>query len=1056
MSDKGSNTAPKFATFKAKSTLVTDSRYRESEVQSRKSHHSNGAPTNHGETLKVRANHGSSASKVDYVERKEKARKRQHDDDRPRGTSKDSLPILVGRDGDSQLGGNSIMRSYTIDLKGDPEHLTLRTIAGKVPRFRRVGFGTILGAPGHKIDHSTSSNRYTTTFARVESDFHQDRAWKTKGAAILNQHPKLVRPRSDSREETSLYICLKSSQAKTLQTRETAFSKIDDGHSETEKLNDIIAFEKDESSLSDDDDDDEVLPMDLMKMESSKLERRVKENKDDIQAWKDLIHHQEEKLMVKVQGSSLALSTPEHRALVQVKLSLYDEALASISPERKGFEDLLVSRLEEGAKVWPAEKLLRQWNELIRLHANRGNIWIRYLDFVQSSNRKFDYESCLLEFQKCLGALAVVIKGQGVKEVELRRISRTQLHVFLRLTTLMREAGFHELAEAAWQALLELHFFTPSRFNISDGDALTEFEAFWDSEVARVGEPNANGWSHFSVDSDNAPFVSGAPGFPEAGLPKSFKDLATTEMESAEKTRHPGRIADEVAEEDPFHTILFSDLRGILAAVAHNRFVEEDILQAFVSFCHLPAIAMDNLYDVAGFFTDSYLWEHEVEDAASMSQETKPRGAQRSDSSRFWNCILTPDFLFSRPFARRPEDRAAWILRALTSVHLACPDNDYLAEYILALHHQFEQKNLRRCAKDFMRLNRNSVILANAYALAHDLSDERVINIIDLDTKTQAYGSEVMLLWRTLIWRALQKGDEPTAIHHLLSTEERAEAGKVRAPSAASYLKVRKSLMARRDEMLSRGLLRRANVCAELLALLAYLCSDRHRNFPSAIDVYDVSMKLLQDRCQEAHIAQEELHQSRATFLLYYMKSHSTFNMATIYALCEDSLAKHPNNTTFMNVCAMTKPAALVVKKPLFSRLVEDRRTSSIANSIVYINTMLPPNCDTNELMVDNDSPQIRAAFEDAAQRQSAQHSLAFWKSFFSFEVRKPRNSKRARQVFFRGMAQLPWSKWYTLLALEHAKLFSPTELNSLWASLAERGFRVHLDTSDLVMKLSV
>jgi hypothetical protein len=64
--------------------------------------------------------------------------------------------------------------------------------------------------------------------------------------------------------------------------------------------------------------------------------------------------------------------------------------------------------------------------------------------------------------------------------------------------------GFVENAVAIWQALLELHHFTPTEITPMDiidkrGQEvlLSSFERFWESEVPRIGEDGAEGWDTF-------------------------------------------------------------------------------------------------------------------------------------------------------------------------------------------------------------------------------------------------------------------------------------------------------------------------------------------------------------------------------------------------------------------------------------------------------------------------------------------------------------------------------------------------------------------------------
>ena len=80
----------------------------------------------------------------------------------------------------------------------------------------------------------------------------------------------------------------------------------------------------------------------------------------------------------------------------------------------------------------------------------------------------------------------------------------------------LKSAGHTEKALASMQSLLELNLFCPPELeSYSPDDKVSVFEGFWDSGVARVGEPGAKGWKSWveskgSLEADAVPIDRGS------------------------------------------------------------------------------------------------------------------------------------------------------------------------------------------------------------------------------------------------------------------------------------------------------------------------------------------------------------------------------------------------------------------------------------------------------------------------------------------------------------------------------------------------------------------
>lgn len=95
------------------------------------------------------------------------------------------------------------------------------------------------------------------------------------------------------------------------------------------------------------------------------------------------------------------------------------------------------------------------------------------------------------------------------------------------------------------------------------------FEEFWESEIPRIGESSAKGWSSWNASDELA---HPPPSLPQQGTVKThdgdpYVQWATNEHDAMDKGCHlPLRSTDD-DEGDPYRTILFADISPILFAI---------------------------------------------------------------------------------------------------------------------------------------------------------------------------------------------------------------------------------------------------------------------------------------------------------------------------------------------------------------------------------------------------------------------------------------------------------------------------------------------------------
>ena len=211
----------------------------------------------------------------------------------------------------------------------------------------------------------------------------------------------------------------------------------------------------------------------------------------DLQAWLDLIAHQEPMLVLG--RPSPVLNESDRRNLADVRISTYEQALRKVGDDKNSQTKLHLGLMTEAPRTWDNAKLAKRWTDILKKFPSDPELWLKYLDFVQGSFTNFKHDKCRATYHQCLKALQTSPDTVGPE---------LYLHVLTRLTSMIRSSGYQELAVAIWQALLEFHILPPNStsMEMSRSDSVQQFEEYWESEVARIGEANAKGWRNFNAE----------------------------------------------------------------------------------------------------------------------------------------------------------------------------------------------------------------------------------------------------------------------------------------------------------------------------------------------------------------------------------------------------------------------------------------------------------------------------------------------------------------------------------------------------------------------------
>lgn len=748
------------------------------------------------------------------------------------------LPTVTERDETSEV--------FITDVRGDTNNLTYGTIHRYIiPPYLRAGAGNVVGlSTDNRIDRMSNSdkgliisNRSLNRLGRREKYVFSKNVQKSQRQLRIQP----VETPDQSFTDGNDFIPLTRLSSRKRKLGEDHKVQSISESSEEEDGNHYRSIEgkakhrdgpadrdleyATDSAASDDGGRRTISPDEATKQRGIELTRRVDAQPTNIDAWLDLIAHQDDLLVFGTGGERRNLTNAEKRSIADIKLSMYEKALQKLSKSDR-VELIVLGVMEEGSKIWDTKKLGSKWRSVLEEYPGFIKLWTKYLDFQQTNFINFQYEECRTIFLNCLKVLTSISSNVS-SAVSKDDINAVRIYVLLRLSLFMREAGYTEHALGLWQGILEFNFLQPEKFGLLAEDSrhaayekerLASFEEFWESEVSRIGEDGAEGWRTWTEKGG----IAADPRTEASKVPVNDEEIFATwvcwERRQALQSRNIARTIDEVEENDPFRVILFPDIRDYLFYVGNAR-LRFCLLNAFLAFCRLPPLTSgDALNPVLGWREDSLIMNdlleqsenfisrwyldgshgNSLEELAVGGQSNK--SAQTADADRrtlfdlpITSYLLSPDTLFpekgkwfsnfdswpSRYDGDNGPIEQAWIRRVLRMLADVGAGDIDLAEYYLAFEWSIDAGSARKTAKSILKKQPTCLRLYNAYALIVARSGNRAASdhvfgtAINMSkTFAESARRDVILLWRTWIWEYLALGDHDSALKHLLALPE--------------------------------------------------------------------------------------------------------------------------------------------------------------------------------------------------------------------------------------------------------------------------------------------
>ncbi|KAL2357107.1 NRDE-2, necessary for RNA interference-domain-containing protein [Cryomyces antarcticus] len=955
---------------------------------------------------------------------------------------------------------------FAVDKQGDPNNLRYGSMHRyDIPLYRRAGAGIVMGlSTSERIDRSATTEREVTLvdFSRPRSG-RVERLLTAKRSRAEGQTLRLVAAiteKDQQLDQTLDYVSLRPSKTRSSEwrpeeARRPSFSGQELGSASPSppRNQDYRSIEgKAKPSLLPADVDlrfgntSESETETAMKTEQelrrtgAKLSRRTKEEPRNVEAWLDLIDHQD----AMAQSNS---TNAEIRNISDIKLSIYEQALKTVEKKQHERIRLLLGMMGEGSKVWESKKLSSRWREILHDNSDCADLWIKYIDFAQADFLDFRYESCKTLFFDCLKMLAsaTVKESQDYAEPAVANI---RLHMMLRLTVMMREAGYVEHAVALWQALLMFYLCRPRGLedqtrHLSNESKrsmlLASFEEYWDSEVPRIGEEHYTDWAAEVDMNVNATVDSENP----------FRTFVAAEDVHAEVLRDPGRTTDDAAEDDPYHIILFPDLRDCLASMPLEMSLAP-LIDALFCFMQISPFPQQGI-STASWWLDPFLVN---------LQETPSLGSK--PVSFVQHCRVTTEILFSTVYHSKVM-KLSWTRGVFQALVKFSPFNDVLGEYYLAYEYHHSASLVRKTAKALLKKNPSSLRLYNAYALVESRSgnsstaSRTFATAIGMSEQlSQQAQLDVILLWRTWIWEALRVDDVSAARHRALSvfeakpSPEPASGTHAENTRAIATLKAQRHLTEGRDHCLSSRNFYHATLYSECLSLLCYLTASDP--IAAALEAFHKSSALfsaytgsLQSNASISE-AQELIHQGKAQLLAHH-NARRIYKPSTVRSELTESIAMFPSNTIFLNQYADNEAHFRIDDRvrSIINDVVLKRSESTIIAHIFAVQSEMARGTEGGSTAY-----AVRGTFDRVLATSTGKHSAALWSLYFHFELSQG-DMKRSKDVFLQGMTNLPWNKSFIMLAFRYlTEVMTYDELRRVYRVMGEKELRVFVDLEDV------
>ncbi|KAG9505390.1 hypothetical protein J7337_002359 [Fusarium musae] len=986
-------------------------------------------------------------------------------------------------------------RLYIIDTKGDPLIIRYGGLdRSQIPVYYRDGYGKVLGTRGRLVIHRDGPRDQFSlrmpgegSYALKDRDGLRSRNWRIRPTPL-----RIRKQENDGQgEEDGDFLAISSSKKRahlhqasdSSEDEEQPTYRSIEGKAKPRQYDDSD-LESESDAVADDINLDQNNPL---KWKSIQLSRRVKDQPDDIDAWLELANHQDALLRAGEDIGHRALEAEVH-SFAEIKLHMLESALSNVSNHQDRIR-VLIPLMREGVRVWNSKVAAKKWLDLREDEDKSFTLWKTHLDFAMSNISAFHFDTLkqmhLDRIRHVMSRSQLNIEPEDLREA---------IYVFLRLTRFIHDSGYKELAAAAWQAFLELNFFRPPQLD-DQSAAFESLRDFWESEVPRIGEADAQGWAKFVADGGigSAPEPLQDIRGPEYQSRDDYKRWAILESSQADQARIPARTMDEGTEDDPFRVVMFSDIEPLFLFVPQSILpaVQEQVLDAFLIFQGFPPTFWSGHWTEEAYhdqFLAAFTLHTESSAPRPLSGDEDPTEVQRKPPSFHQNPLCgseTLDVLFPHsewfsylPSRNRMNSLELGFMVNATKQLVHNVNFEGLATYHLALSHVQDSSSVKKAAKALLKRYPTNFGLYRAYAIAEYANENQEVAAKVLSSATEFASvsnlsspiltrrhakellqnsptADVFALWRTWSWMEFQGGDKQLAVRRLCSSVDDALRRSAGTPEVSSthILKAHRTFSSLTSDFISSANLENASTTAECLVLLSYLTSEScaepmsasQGSVSAAIEtVHRMSLEF-KSRGYQASRAHERLLQF-ASRLLYLHASRGPFRRAYLLEQLKQFLMYFPINTIFLSLFEWADSSL---------RVIDETRT-------LLHETVLTPaqDCLSSRIFAVHHEIErgnvntTKAAFEHAVSSDNCKFNTSLWIHFIKFCSSHRELRPKAKDILFRALRHCPWSKDVMMEAfLTLNSEMDSSELKGIFETMTSKGLRIHVDLDDFLDK---
>lgn len=966
----------------------------------------------------------------------------------------------------------------------------------RVPSYRRVGASRVMGASGRlKFIYDGSKELFSLGNKPGEGpSAFRDRSILSKAARKktrvfrLRSEPESKEARKIEDEQDFLPLS-DSRQAHHTQGDEYEVSGDEEPNYRSiqgkAKARDFVDSDLESADSSESEAEASPDAGNPTKQRSIELSRQVKDHPEDIQAWLELVDLQETLLRLDEMARP-DRTNEEVKGLASMRLALLEEALPYATNEIDK-QEVLLRLMREGARIWSGKVLSKRWADL-SLQPNNFALWKAHLDHELCNMTTFTFAGLkqmlvtqLLRLQQDLiqttQDAARLYEGASSKEIcetrsdvsgALSNICDEMTYVFLRLTSFVRDAGYTELATAAWQAMLELTFARPADdSDLDHAETMSSFRDFWESEVPRIGEDGAKGWCHFTDAEDMADLPEAkseaAPSVPDTR--DVYKAWASVEMQRGCSTAFPARTLDEGTEQDPFRVVMFADIEPLLfhipSAVAKIPRVQSAILHGFLLFCQLPIPPMATGDTIQAARCDPFIYH----DNAQIADLKIAHRSGAEDDSRKPPRFTVPghrfaesvDVVFSdsdwfRFFNQASSPKFELALSATTQ-SATLFGYEPIAEYSLGLSWTKNPSSIKKAAKALLKKWPNNTRLYHAYAAAEWRNGHTEIARSVFISATKQDLPDKERLFTTWAWLELEAGNMKGALAHCISTTNAstpADDAEL-CPTYSQLLKARQTLSSSCEFLLSAGNIEKATVLAETAVVLEYVSqvagatdsTSRQGDIQGSMDTLD---RFISEAVSRGHRASRPLERllQFAAHLLYLHANRGPFRPTYLREQLHKFIDLFPTNTMFLTLFAWAD-TSLLLRDPVRDLLrahVLTKSNDCLTSRLFAIQ---------HEMHSFGSVHSVRTAFERALDSDACAGNVGLWLSYVQFCARNRKELRgKAKEVYYRALGACPWSKELAMEAFTTlVREMESNELRAVWNTMTMKGLRMCVDLDE-------